>query len=81
MVKQDYSYIMNDNLRLEEEMINRAGKQLADDIDFGVLTEILLESGWTKVVLSPMTSETSDAIDMWILKQCKGSHHARRLVW
>ena len=81
MVKQDYSYIMNDNIRLEDELVTHAAKQLSDDIDFEVISGILLEGGWSKVVLSPMTIETSAAIDMWILKQCKGDHHARGLVW
>ena len=81
MVKQDYSYIMNDNIRFEAELTNHAAKQLSDDIDFNVISNILVGSGWTKVVLGPMTIETSDAIDMWVLKQCKGDHRARGLVW
>jgi hypothetical protein len=72
---------MNDDIRLEDELVTHAAKQLSDDIDFEVISGILLEDGWSKVVLSPMTIETSAAIDMWILKQCKGRHHTRGLVW
>jgi hypothetical protein len=81
MVKQNYSYIVNDNIRVEDEMADYLANQMAKDIDFNILAELLVEDGWIKVILSPMTTETSNAIDMWILKQCKGHHHARGLVW
>lgn len=66
---------------LEDEMIDRMAKNFADDIDFEVLSGLMIDGGWTKVVLRPMTSETSDAIDKWIVENCKGNHLARGLVW
>ena len=66
---------------LYEQQVNEAAKQLAEDIDFEVLTSLFIESGWTKVVLAPMTWEESDAIDLWIHKNIKGQHIDRGLVF
>lgn len=66
---------------LKDEYIGVAAKQMSDDIDFEVLSSIMIQSGWTKVVLKPMTSEKSTEIDQWIEHNCKGMHMTRGLVW
>ena len=81
MVEQDYTYIRRDSKRLEEEMMDHMAKQMAEDVDFELIGGLLEETGWTKVVLRPMTWETGDAIDLWMLKNCKGQYKTRGLVW
>lgn len=67
---------------LHDEYVERAAKELADDIDFDVLTSLLIEgSGWTKVVLKPMTWEDGLDIDGWVENNVKGKFHTRGLVW
>lgn len=66
---------------IERDIIDSAAKRLAEEIDFGIITDLLISSGWTKVVLTPMTHETSDEIDQWIIANCKGRHHTMGLVW
>ena len=68
---------------LQEEIIDRAGRELQRDIDFEIITDLLCngKNAWTKVVLQPMTIETSDAVDLWLLKNCKGKYNTRGLVW
>lgn len=66
---------------LEQNIINDMSKQLADDIDWEIITGFLIESGWNKVVLEPMTKEHSDNIDQWVLEHIKGKHTTRGLVW
>jgi hypothetical protein len=67
--------------QLYEDMVDRAAKNMADDIDFEIMTTILLEGGWTKVVLEPMTWERGAEIDLWVHKNIKGKSHDRGLVW
>ena len=68
-------------MTLEEEIINTAGKRLADEIDFEILCGMLKELGWKKIVLSPMTHEQSCEIDDWTEQHVKGSFETMGLVW
>jgi hypothetical protein len=51
------------------------------EIDFEVMTGLLQELGWRKVVLSPMTHEKGEAIDRWVKDNCKDRVHTMGLVW
>ena len=68
-------------MNLEEEILNKAGKAMADEIDFGILTEMLCELGWRKVILRPMTWEAGANIDAWTAKHIKGPFETMGLVW
>jgi hypothetical protein len=66
---------------LQEKMIEEAAENLAKDIDFEIMSNIMLESGWIKVVLKPMTWEDSYEIDDWVSNNIKGNFDTRGLVW
>lgn len=66
---------------LADEYIEAAAKRIAEDIDFEIIMNMLIDTGWTKIVLEPMTWETGDMIDMWVMKNCRGNHQTRGLVW
>ena len=66
---------------LQEQIINDAGKQLANEIDFEILCSMLTELGWRKVVLSPMTWEDGYEVDAWTGKHIKGHFENMGLVW
>ena len=66
---------------LEDEIISKMGKQMSDEIDFGILTEMLCELGWRRVILSPMSTEDSYEVDMWTKKHVKGHFETMGLVW
>jgi hypothetical protein len=68
-------------MTLEEEMLNKAGKAMADEIDFTILSEMLIELGWRKVVLHPMTWEQGLEVDAWTEKHIKGPFETMGLVW
>lgn len=67
--------------QLYEEQLSIAAQHLADEIDFQILSEMLCSTGWTKVVLKPMTWEQSAEIDLWVMKNIKQLHHTMGLVW
>ena len=65
---------------LLDEQLNEAAQNLADDIDFEVMMYHLTQSGWSKVVLFPMSTERSQEIDAWIANKPKDVYH-RGLVF
>lgn len=68
-------------ISLEDEIISKMGKQMSDEIDFGILTEMLCELGWRRIILSPMSTEDSYEVDMWTKKHVKGHFETMGLVW
>ena len=69
------------DVTLEEDIITAAGNQMAAEIDFEILTGFLIELGWTKVVLFPMTWENGALIDLWVEQNIKGKFETMGLVW
>ena len=68
-------------MNIEEEIINEAGRQMAREIDFQIIVDLLVGTGWKKVVLNPMTWEEGDEIDRWCEQQVKGKYKNMGLVW
>jgi hypothetical protein len=66
---------------LQEQIINDAGKQLANEIDFEILCSMLKELGWKKILLRPMTWEDGYEVDAWTGKHIKGHFETMGLVW
>ena len=56
---------------LEDEMFDEIGKQIAREIDEGIISNILVETGWTAV--SFMFKDNYQAVDIneWLDEQCK----------
>ena len=69
---------MND---IEQDIINKAGEAMAKEIDFTILSEMLVSIGWRKVILRPMTWENGYAVDEWTAKHIKGNFETMGLVW
>ena len=68
-------------MNIEQDIIDRAGKRISDEIDFAVLTDMLCGIGWTRVVLKPMTWEDGAEIDLWVANNIKGPFETMGLVW
>jgi hypothetical protein len=66
---------------IEEDILNKAGKRMADEIDFQILVDMLVQIGWCKVILSPMTIEDGIEVDYWTAKHVKGNFETMGLVW
>ena len=66
---------------LEEYVLDNAAKDMAKSIDFEILMGFLIEIGWHKVVLHPMTHEQGNEIDEWCAKNCSGHMETLGLVW
>jgi hypothetical protein len=68
-------------MNLEEEITNKLAEQIAQEIDFEFLTDILIACGWHKVVLQSMTYEHGKEIDQWVASQVKAKYKTMGLVW
>jgi hypothetical protein len=69
------------NNSLEDEIITKLGNEMANEIDFQILCDMLTELGWRRVILSPMSTEDSYEVDMWTKKHVKGHFETLGLVW
>ena len=68
-------------MTLEEQIMNDKSKELANAIDFEILCGMLIELGWKKIVLRPMSWEDGYAVDEWTGKHIKGNFETMGLVW
>lgn len=69
------------NVSLEDEIANSLAESIAKEIDFEIISGMLIEMGWTKVVLRPMTWETGAEIDLWTESNVKRKFQTMGLVW
>ena len=66
---------------LEDEVITEMANQMSKEIDFEILSGMLCELGWRKIILSPMTMEQSQELDDWTKNNVKGHFETMGLVW
>lgn len=66
---------------LKQEISDVLSKEIAKEIDFGVMSAILFDMGWHKVKLNPMTYEQSCDIDRWTRETIRGQFYNMGLVW
>ncbi len=66
---------------LEDQIADRMAKEISKEIDFNILSSMLCELGWTKVVLKPMTWEQGSAVDDWVSRHVRGHVETMGLVW
>ena len=66
---------------LQDEIMAKKAKELADEMDAQILRQMLIDLGWQQVVLSAMDWEQSYAIDQWVETNIKGRMWSRGLVW
>jgi hypothetical protein len=62
-------------MNLEEELINKAGIEMAREIDREILWSMLVEIGWTRVML-PTLGPVGQTVELnvWLEKNCKQAH-------
>ncbi len=56
---------------LEDEMIDEIGKQIAKEIDDGIISTMLVETGWTPVEFHFKSNEQAVAVTEWLYETCK----------
>lgn len=68
-------------MSLEDEIAKELSEKMCSEMDFHILSEMLVKLGWTKIVLKPMTWESGATVDSWVEKNIKGPFETMGLVW
>jgi hypothetical protein len=65
-------------MTLEEELLDKAGKEMAREIDREVLWGMLKDIGWRRVMLDRFT-DNNHAVDIthWLAEHCKHAFERR----
>ena len=63
---------------IEDEIIDSLGKEISAEMDFEIMKELLIESGWHTVQL-PLLLSREHSVDVkdWITEHCKEGHLSR----
>lgn len=56
---------------LEDEMFDEIGKQIAKEIDDGIISNILVETGWTPVHYTFKDGNQAVDIADWMIENCQ----------
>ena len=68
---------------LEDKLSAEMSRQLQQDIDWQVLSQLLREVGWTQITTSwdMMSLEESYELKTWCEANLKGHRHSRGKIW
>lgn len=70
------------DIEYDQELIDKAAKMIQEEIDWGVLSAILISSGWTAVdAVITTRSNDPDIVDKWFAENIKGSHRSYNGHW
>jgi hypothetical protein len=59
-------------MTLEDEIAEKVAREMSNEIDFEIMRELLVESGWYVIELLTLGSrERSIDIQDWVTKNCK----------
>ena len=71
-------------MNIPDEIMNNAAKEMADDIDWELMSSLMTQTGWTKITVDfgpRMTESTAHEIKEWTRSQCKGYVQSRKKDW
>ncbi len=66
---------------LEEQYADAAAQAIAEEIDFEIISNMLVEAGWSRVKLSRLTRTNDRDINMWMHTECKKHWSRRGATW
>ena len=60
-------------MKVEEELLDNIGKQMAKEMDFHIIADLLVDIGWTSVELKRFQNNAKVVdINLWIEANCTG---------
>lgn len=75
----------DDNPEFGENLGEEVTKILQEEIDWGVLCDMMLQLGWSKVLISKATANlfysTPSTIETWVEENIKGKSRGRGTTW
>jgi hypothetical protein len=65
-------------MQLEEEIANNLAKQISDDIDWEILSEICVDQGFVKVTIDTSYDMNKEwELKVWAIANCKNNFQSR----
>lgn len=65
-----------------KDMAETLAKQIQQEIDFQILSDMLVGMGWTKLTFHPMRDTTEvQEIQDWLKVNCKGKYQSMNEQW
>ena len=61
------------NSQLQDEIMTNIAKQMQQDIDDGIMSNILIETGWTPVQFYFKNNKQAVDIILWLNRNCKNN--------
>ena len=61
------------NSQLQDEIITSIAKQMQQDTDEGIMSNILIEKGWTSVQFYFKNNNQAVDIILWLNRNCKNN--------
>jgi hypothetical protein len=55
----------------EEEMMDIMAKEIAKEIDDGIMSTMLVETGWTPVQFYYKSNEHANDVTFWLMETCR----------
>lgn len=66
---------------IEQEILDKAAKEMATAIDWEVLATLYLQDGWHEVVVEDYTQKYRDGMADWVFTNIKGSKTGYQGRW
>lgn len=68
--------VKNDTVDFEDELVKTLMEEIQKEIDFSVLSTMLVETGWTEVKLDPHIIHNTVEIIEWVAQYKIGNYHS-----
>lgn len=71
-------------MNIPDEIMNQAAREFAAELDWEVMSGIMITTGWTKVTVNfgpLMTESQAHEIKEWTREHCKGQIKSRNKTW
>jgi hypothetical protein len=64
---------------LEDGMMERVSKEIAEEIDWEILADIFKACGWVTISFNPkMLDSRAQLVKEWLKNNCKGHYRSRK---
>jgi hypothetical protein len=61
-------------MNLQDEIVNHLGREMAQEMDQHIIAGLLIEEGWTEIVVDPWKHSSTSEITQWVTDNIVGIH-------
>ncbi len=69
-------------MNIQDEIVNELASKMQSEIDYQILSDMLVELGWCRVFINYAPPERSWAdVKQWAEDNCRGNHQEHNGIW